>query len=110
MPERGREHRSVAPRRNEFGLVVVFSLVAVLVVWVVNSAGTEQAQERDPVALDQAAGPPSLPPGLGAPGTPVQAATQFTGGRTVRQWLSAQPFDAQMQFGLDVLKQFGAAG
>jgi len=34
----------------------------------------------------------------------------FTGGQTVRQWLSSQPFDAQMQFGLDVLKQFGAAG
>jgi hypothetical protein len=34
----------------------------------------------------------------------------FTGGQTVRQWLSSQPFDAQTQFGLDVLKQFGAAG
>jgi RHS repeat-associated protein len=34
----------------------------------------------------------------------------FTGGQTVRQWLSTQSFDAQMQFGIDVLKQFGAAG
>ena len=34
----------------------------------------------------------------------------FTSGQTVRQWLSSQPFDAQTQFGLDVLKQFGAAG
>jgi hypothetical protein len=34
----------------------------------------------------------------------------FTSGQTVRQWLSSQPFDAQTRFGLDVLKQFGAAG
>lgn len=34
----------------------------------------------------------------------------FTGGQTVRQWVSAQPFDAQSQFGLDVLDMFGAAG
>jgi RHS repeat-associated protein len=34
----------------------------------------------------------------------------FTGGQTVRQWVSAQPFDAQHQFGLDVLDMFGAAG
>ncbi len=34
----------------------------------------------------------------------------FTSGQTVRQWLGTQPFDAQRQFGLDVLQRFGAAG
>jgi len=32
----------------------------------------------------------------------------FTGGQTVRQWLSTQSFDAQMQFGRQVLSDFGA--
>jgi hypothetical protein len=31
----------------------------------------------------------------------------FTGGKTVRQWLSTQSFEAQKQFGLQVLKDFG---
>lgn len=32
----------------------------------------------------------------------------FTGGQTVRQWLSTQSFEAQMQFGRQVLSDFGA--
>jgi hypothetical protein len=31
----------------------------------------------------------------------------FTGGQTVRQWLSTQSFEAQETFGQQVLKQFG---
>jgi hypothetical protein len=31
----------------------------------------------------------------------------FTGGQTVRQWLSTQSLEAQKQFGLQVLKDFG---
>ena len=31
----------------------------------------------------------------------------FTGGQTVRQWLSDQSFEEQMQFGLDTLRRFG---
>ena len=31
----------------------------------------------------------------------------FTGGKTVRQWLSTQSFEAQTQFGTQVLKDFG---
>jgi hypothetical protein len=31
----------------------------------------------------------------------------FTNGQTVRQWLSSQPFEAQQQFGLQVLRDFG---
>jgi RHS repeat-associated protein len=34
----------------------------------------------------------------------------FTGGQTVRQWLSVQPFEAQQSFGQQVLRQFGAVG
>lgn len=33
----------------------------------------------------------------------------FAGGQTVRQWLSSQPFEQQMQFGLDTLRRFGVA-
>jgi hypothetical protein len=31
----------------------------------------------------------------------------FTAGRTVREWLSTQSWDAQYQFGLDTLRRFG---
>jgi len=33
----------------------------------------------------------------------------FTGGQTVRQWLSSKSFDEQMEFGLDQLRRFGGA-
>jgi hypothetical protein len=33
----------------------------------------------------------------------------FTGGQTVRQWLSTQPFNEQYQFGIQVIKDFGGA-
>lgn len=33
---------------------------------------------------------------------------RFTGGRTVRQWLSTQSFEAQREFGLKILRDFGA--
>jgi hypothetical protein len=31
----------------------------------------------------------------------------FTGGQTVRQWLSNQPFGAQEQFGVRIMERFG---
>jgi hypothetical protein len=31
----------------------------------------------------------------------------FTGGQTVRQWLSTQSFQQQYDFGIKILKQFG---
>ena len=31
----------------------------------------------------------------------------FTGGKTVRDWLAGQSFEAQFEFGIDVLKKFG---
>jgi hypothetical protein len=31
----------------------------------------------------------------------------FTGGQTVRQWLSTQSFKAQQEFGLQVIRRFG---
>ena len=31
----------------------------------------------------------------------------FTGGKTVRQWLSGQDFGTQFEFGMDLLKQYG---
>ncbi|WP_197421738.1 hypothetical protein [Prevotella sp. DNF00663] len=31
----------------------------------------------------------------------------FTGGKTVRQWLSTQSYDAQYKFGIETLKKFG---
>jgi hypothetical protein len=33
----------------------------------------------------------------------------FTGGKTVRQWLSQQSFEEQMQFGIETLGRFGGA-
>jgi uncharacterized protein RhaS with RHS repeats len=33
----------------------------------------------------------------------------FTGGKTVRQWLSGQSFDQQRDFGLQVLRDFGVS-
>jgi hypothetical protein len=34
----------------------------------------------------------------------------FTNGQTVRQWLSMQSFQQQMNFGIQTLRQFGAYG
>ncbi|MCK6587397.1 MAG: hypothetical protein L6Q76_07420, partial [Polyangiaceae bacterium] len=31
-----------------------------------------------------------------------------SGGLTVREWLSTQSFDAQREFGIEILKSFGA--
>lgn len=31
----------------------------------------------------------------------------FTGGQTVRQWLTGQSFQEQFDFGMDLLKQYG---
>ena len=31
----------------------------------------------------------------------------FTGGKTVRQWLSTQSFEEQYEFGVQILKKFG---
>ena len=31
----------------------------------------------------------------------------FTRGKTVRQWLSTQSYDAQYKFGIETLKEFG---
>jgi hypothetical protein len=31
----------------------------------------------------------------------------FTGGQTVRTWLSSQPFEAQQAFGYEILGRFG---
>ena len=32
----------------------------------------------------------------------------FTGGKTVRQWLSGQSFEFQRDFGMNILRRFGA--
>jgi hypothetical protein len=31
----------------------------------------------------------------------------FTSGATVRQWLATQPYEAQREFGLQILKDYG---
>lgn len=32
---------------------------------------------------------------------------KFTGGKTVREWLSGQSFEKQFEYGMDLLKQYG---